>query len=126
MLKLSLFINYVIQICSAIYKELKIIDEIKRIGWYEEPFLHSIRSIKWKFNLKDNKAKWLAFCTNLMENVFPRPLRSSEELNQSYLPIKQINISDEIASFFYRGIKYCLEISPRIVVINTTSKQDCT
>ena len=49
--------------------ELKIFREFYKNGKIEE------RSIKWNYNLKDNRAKWDEFCQGLVGSVILVPCK---------------------------------------------------
>ena len=125
---LQIFLNYATQICSEIIKELTVVDEIVRKGYYEEP------CFKWKPNRKKDNTKWLKSLNDSLYSLFPVPIGvNSRSLNHNHLIeqldisddtlsfllemnakwgrnhlIEQLDISDDTLSFLLEGRKYCL------------------
>jgi hypothetical protein len=99
---LHIFLNYATQLCSEIIKELKVVDEIVRKGYYEEP------CFKWKRYRKKDNTKWLKSLNDSLYSLFPVPIGvNSTSLNHNHL-IEQLDISDDTLSFMLEGRKYCL------------------
>jgi hypothetical protein len=103
---LRVFIDYATQICSEIIKELKVVGEIVRKGYYEVP------CFKWKPNRKKDNIKWLSSLSNSLSSIFPVPYPVPpgfyrKPTDQTYL-IKQLDISHNSLSFLLDDRKYCL------------------
>ncbi len=94
-------INYIKQVCQVIDNELKIFREFYKNGKIEE------RSIKWNYNLKDNRAKWDEFCQGLVGSVILVPCKPGKYSIES---IVNTYVSSNRLSFECANTKYSIEM----------------
>ena len=97
---LWLNIHYLKQVCKEINKNFKSLKEFYKNNWIKMP-----QPLTWKFNLKDDKNKWMGFCNNLLGVIDFEGIPNLESD-----PITNCNISENHLSFERGSIRYTVQI----------------
>lgn len=92
--------KYLRQVCIKIEKELKNFYEFYRTGKIEK------ESMKWKYDLKNDRSRWNDFCYEVLENVFHMHYLDSKSSDF----IADPNVTLDYLSFVWDSIKYSIRI----------------